>query len=159
MAWLSKFFIFMEHVSSFIYTLVNLTCYSDATVCQIGCVFFPERCSLPPSSAALSTVCLVFCFISVFVLLSTADGEPLRPGSVPVCVSNWPLILCGWYLRNVDPLMEWMGYEMIRSDSGYGTVFMASFARVFQEQWVIKHGKTFLETLLKLCAGDSLSPW
>ena len=51
----------------------------------------------------------------------------LRPERVPVHVSNGPLILSGWYIINVYHLIEWMDYEIIRSDPGYDTVFTYLF--------------------------------
>lgn len=53
----------------------------------------------------------------------------LRPGSVPVHVSNWPLILSGWYRIDVYHLMEWMDYEIIRSDPGHDTLFTPLFRK------------------------------
>ena len=51
----------------------------------------------------------------------------LRPESVPVHVSDWPLVLSGWYVINVYHLVEWMDYGVIRSDPGYDTLFTYPF--------------------------------
>ena len=65
-----------------------------------------DKYSIHPCPAALSIVFLMlylFLYLSCYLHLMESS---LRPESVPVHDSDWPLVLSGWYVINVYHLIE-----------------------------------------------------